>query len=411
MGVELYPEQADAVSKMHNGCVLNGDVGSGKSITSLVYFFTRVCGGSIRLNSQGTYEPPKTPKDLYIITTVKKRSDKEWEGECANLALSTDRDNSIGGIRVTIDSWNNIKKYVDVSNAFFILDEQRLTGSGVWVKSFLKIAKSNQWVMLSGTPGDSWIEYAPIFIANGFYKNRTEFITRHVVYKRFSKYPKIERYVDTKVLYKLRKLIIVAMPMERHTVRHTVEVGVDFNRELQDKIVKKRWNVFEDRPLRDAGEMFIVLRRVVNSDISRLGAVMQVLEDCPRLIIFYNFNFELDALRTLSDILNIQVNEWNGHKHEPVPDGDRWVYLVQYTSGSEGWNCVTTDSILFYSLNYSYKILEQAMGRIDRMNTPFKDLYYYILCGDSIMDKAVMKALKSKKDFNEKDYYSDNWKA
>lgn len=340
--------------------------------------------------------------DLYIITTAKKRDDVEWEGECSRFMLSTKREDSYCGVKVTVDSWNNIAKYAEVRNAFFIFDEQRLVGSGAWVKAFLSIARTNQWILLSATPGDTWIDYAPVFIANGYYKNRTDFIRQHVVYNNFSKFPKIDHYVETGRLERLRRSILVNMPYSRTTKRHVRNIGVEYDMESHERVWKKRWHIYEDRPIKDVGELFIVARKLVNSHSSRLAAVMETYEKHPKLIIFYNFDYELLALRTLETTLGVKVAEWNGHKHEPVPTGDSWLYLVQYTAGAEGWNCISTDAILFYSLNYSWRLNEQARGRIDRMNTSYTDLYYYLLRSSAPIDQAIMKALNQKKNFNEK---------
>lgn len=402
MNITLYPHQIKALNEIKNGSVLKGGVGTGKSRTALSYFFTKECGGRHKINGKGELHPLRTPKDLYIITTAKKRDHKEWEGEAAAFGLSSDVSASVGGIKVTVDSWNSITEYTEVRNAFFIFDEQRLVGSGAWVKAFLKISKHNAWIILSATPGDTWMDYAPIFIANGWYKNRTEFLRRHVVYNNFSKYPKIDHYVETGRLNALRRRVLVEMPYVRHTRRHINNVIVNYDKEKFDRVVKDRWHVYEDRPIKDVGELFIVMRKVVNSDPDRLGAIMQLLEKHPKLIIFYNFDYELAMLRVLGLSLMIQYAEWNGHKHQEIPKADTWMYFVQYTAGAEGWNCVETDAMVYFSLNYSWKLNEQGKGRIDRMNTPYTDLYYYILRSNSAIDNAIVKALSAKQNFNER---------
>jgi hypothetical protein len=386
---------------MHNGCVLRGGVGSGKTRAALAYFFLEVCGAKVPINGRGDWGPVESPRDLYVITTAKKRDDLDWLGEAAPFGLFGDPALSAGGIRVTVDSWNNIGNYAAIENAFFIFDEQRLVGSGAWVKAFHKIAENNEWILLSATPGDVWLDYAPVFIAHGFYKNITEFKRRHVAYSNYTKFPKVSHYMEEHHLKRLRHQVLVEMPYNRHTTRHLKNVIVAHDTELFDLAVKKRWHVYEDRPLRDVGELFIVMRKIVNSDTSRLGQVLKTLEEHPKLIVFYNFNYELDMLRTIASTLDIEVREWNGHKHEAVPQGDRWVYLVQYTAGAEGWNCITTDTELFYSQTYSFKIFEQAQGRIDRLDTPYTDLWYYLLRSDSAIDQAIAKSLAQKRTFNE----------
>lgn len=400
MKVELGQHQITAIKEMKNGCILKGDVGSGKSRAALGYYTTKVCGGILPINGRDPV-PFKTPKDIYIITTAKKRDDLEWESECSAFGYSTKRDSSFNSVQVKVDSWNNISKYTEIKDAFFIFDEQRLVGNGTWVKSFIRLSKANQWIMLSATPGDAWVDYIPVFVANGYYRNRTEFIRRHVVYNHHAKFPKIERYVDTGTLQKLRKQILVDMPYARHTNRKVKNVFVDYDKSSFERLTKDRWHIYEDRPIREVSELFALMRRLVNSDFSRLGATMELTEKHPKLIIFYNFDFELEMLRTLGTTLNIPIAEWNGHKHEKIPAGDRWLFLVQYTAGAEGWNCVTTDAMIFYSLNYSWRLTEQAKGRIDRLNTPYTDLYYYMIRSVSMIDQGIVRALTAKKNFNE----------
>lgn len=405
--VDLYPHQTKALREMKNGCILRGGVGTGKSRTAIAYYILD-CMGRFKINGAGGFKAMDRPRDLYIITTAKKRDDLEWLDEASNFGIG--RTESLYGTRITVDSWNNILAYKDVQNAFFIFDEQRLVGRGAWVKAFLDIAKRNRWILLSATPGDNWMDYVPVFIANGFYKNRSEFIHEHVVFSPYAKFPKVERYTGTGVLEKYRRQILVEMPYSRHTIRHVENYTVEYDKALFDRVWKDRWNVYEDEPIKDVAELFRVARKVVNSDPSRLGAVLKLLEKHPKLIIFYNFNYELEMLRTLKTTLGIDVGEWNGHKHEPVPVSDKWVYLVQYTAGAEGWNCITTDAMVYYSLNYSYKINEQGKGRIERLNTPYTDLYYYILRSGSPIDQAIYKSLLTKENFNEKEYFGHHFK-
>jgi hypothetical protein len=539
--LELYPHQRDALKKLSNGKILWGGVGSGKTKVAAKY-----------------YEENEAPKDVYVITTAKKRDSFDWQEEFYQLGVgprtgpsgilgksrsSTGEGQSRGkrtrtesaaralrgesdpptqtaGLEVasftsqdpargsdgnhlversgdrgahlqgddsggvsagflhsrdsgradrgqgesqremdhggafpwvlTVDSWNNIAKYADVAGAFFIFDEQRLVGSGDWARKFLRIAKHNNWILLTATPGDTWMDYIPVFVANNFYKNRTAFKREHVVYNTFTKFPKVDRYIGVGKLLKHRRDLLVEMPFERHTKRRIVEVPLRYNKEALDMVLKKRWNIYENRPLRDVAEMFLVGRRLVNSDPSRLEMVYELWQKHPKLIIFYNFNFELEALRRMIDYFSpspdgststsmsnsklgmsqsgeksssemttststqkwkasettVEVAEWNGHKHQPIPTTDRWLYLVQYTAGAEGWNCIETNASVMYSRHYSWKVTEQARGRIDRMNTPFETLYYYDFTSESFIDRAIGRSLRAKKNFNEAAYKS-----
>lgn len=403
MSIKLYDYQMDAIQKMKTGCILCGGVGSGKSRTSLAYYFTQQGGGL------DPYKPmrhrPK-PKDLYIITTARKRDTLEWEGELVPFLLSTDpKRNKTYGNKVVVDSWNNIKKYVDVKDSFFIFDEQRVVGYGAWTKSFLNIAKSNDWILLSATPGDKWEDYMPVFIANGFYRNKTEFVSEHLVYSRYVKW-RVDRYVGLKRLERLRDKILVDMDFQRKTNAHHEDVFCSYDIRKYKSAIKDRWDPYKQEPIQQAAGLCYVLRRVTNEDDSRQLALLEIFEKHPKMIVFYNFDYELDILKGVNYGPNVEVAEWNGHQHQPIPNSRSWVYLVQYTAGCEGWNCITTDTIVFYSQNYSYKVVHQASGRIDRLNTPYTDLYYYHLKSRAPIDLAIAKALRDKKKFNEGKFVS-----
>lgn len=446
MAIQLRDYQIKAIEQMRNGCILCGGVGSGKSITAIDYFFEE-CGGS--LNDNGSYRPMTNPKDLYIITTARKRDTLEWEGDMTHFLLSTNPEVNFYKNKVVVDSWNNIGKYVDVSDAFFIFDEQRVVGSGAWVKAFYKITKKNNWILLSATPGDTWSDYIPVFVANGFYKNKTQFNDEHIVWSRISKYPKVDRYINVGRLMRLRNRILVDMDFQRQTISHHEDVYVKYNISMYKDTGKNRTNPYifgyipcksdadgallvgtdiavtdvkpimegwqykprkgdyvrlVNKPIKNASELCYIWRKIVNTDESRQTALLEIFEKHPRMIVFYNFDYELDILKGMYYGEEVEIAEWNGHKHQPVPDSKSWVYLVQYTAGAEGWNCIKTDTIVFYSQNYSYKVMQQSAGRIDRLTTPFRDLYYYHLKTRSGIDLAISRALREKKKFNETKY-------
>lgn len=406
--LKLEPHQSEALTKMKNGCILCGGVGSGKSLTSLSYYFQEQ-GGDIQADP---VKKMKNPRDLYIITTARKRDERDWDGEMIYFQLSQDPDSNYYPNRVVVDSWNNIQKYRKVSGAFFIFDEQRVVGSGAWVKAFLDIARKNRWILLSATPGDTWTDYIPVFVANGFYRNKTEFTRRHCIYSRFTKYPKIERFTETKHLERLRESILVDMDFVRNTTQHHSDIFVRYDIDAYKELGKTRFDPEKMAPIESASELCYAWRKLVNSDRSRQFALLEIFEKHPKIIVFYNFDYELEILRGLfHGIRGIEVGEWNGHRHDPVPTGESWVYLVQYTAGAEGWNCITTDTIVFYSQNYSYKIMAQSAGRIDRLNTPFTDLYYFHLRSRSGIDNAIARALHEKRTFNARKFvgnFEDN---
>ncbi len=404
MAIELSENQLEAMEKMHNGCILCGGVGTGKSRTALAYYILKQCKGKLRINGEGSTRDMLFPRDLYIITTAKKRDSSEWLDECGPFGLTSNAELNTNHVRVTIDSWNNISKYRKVIGAFFIFDEQRVVGSGAWVKAFLDICRKNKWILLSATPGDTWKDYVPVFVANGYFRNKTDFYRKHVVFDRWAKYPKISYYKEVGELFKIRSLILVPMKATREVTHSHETVLVSYNRAKYQMIVKDRWDIYENKPIEETGKLCYLMRKVVNSDDSRVEAVRKLIFCTPKVIVFYNYSYELELLKETCESLMVPCAEWNGNKHEPIPNGDRWCYLVQYAAGAEGWNCIETNTIIFYSESYSYRNMIQAAGRIDRMNTPFNELLYFHLKSNAPIDKAIARALSEKKNFNEKSF-------
>lgn len=374
---ELYSNQHEAVEKLRSGSILCGKTGSGKTITAL--FFYKI------------YYPNL---ELYVITTAKKRDTKDWEEEASLIGIDN----------IVVDSWNKICDYTNNTGKFFIFDEQRVSGYSKWAKSFIKIARRNKWILLSATPGDVWMDYISVFVANGFYRNKSDFLNQHVEYYPFSNYPKIKRYHNISKLERLRNTILVKMYPNRITHRNRKYHYCEFDDVLYSDTLSNRWHIYENHPIENPSQMTQVARRIVNESDDRQRCLKEILENNDRVIIFYNYNYELDLILNVCKTVDkdFDISQWNGKIHDELPQSDKWVYIVHYYS-AEGWNCTTSNTIVFYSLNYSYKIMEQAEGRIDRpaSKNANSDLFYHYLVSASSIDRSIMRALSLKRKFNE----------
>lgn len=381
--ITLMPHQEEAVKNLTDGNILYGKVGSGKSFTGLFYYL------------RNHYQ-----EKLYIITTAKKRDDNEWQKDIREVGNIKD---------AVVDSWNNISKYTNVADSFFIFDEQRAIGSGTWSKSFIKISQKNKFILLTGTPGDNWMDYVPIFIANGFYKNKTDFINQHVEYDRFAKFPKVKAYHNVPVLIENRNKILTLMVFENNIQKNKLYVKCEYDKYNYEIIAKKRWNPYDQIPIPNVSKYQALLRKATINSYKRIRQLYWIVKSRKKVIVFYNYNYELESIRELLDFIGLYYHEWNGHKHEPIPKTNRWVYLVQYNSGSEGWNCIDTNIIVFYSMNHSYRIMHQSEGRIDRLNTKYKELDYIYFTSDAPIDLMILKAYNLKKKFNIEAWAKAKW--
>lgn len=371
--ISMYEYQLEAIDKLQSGMILWGNVGSGKSRTSL-YFYCKNYSN----------------KKLLIITTAQKRNNGEWLEEC-----------KVFGLKPIIDSWNNIRKYEKYENCFIIFDEDHLTGYGAWSKTFIKMAKCNDWLVLTGTPGDNYSEFMTVFIAKGWYKNKRDFEENHVIYSRYSKYPKVDRYINQGLLEKHRRDILVKMFVEKRPRVHKEIVITQYDISKYKKAYKEKRDE-NNKPFKNATAFCLYLRKICNEDESKIVKVRELLLKHNKVIIFYNYIYEKEILlKLLKTMKTFNVGEYNGQHHDDIPIGERWAYLCQYTAASEGWNCLLCDTMIFFSMSYSYKAMEQAAGRINRVNTPYKDLYYYYLRTTSGIDLSINRALSTKRNFNE----------
>ena len=407
-GIILKPFQENCLERLSTGKVLAADTGAGKSIMSLAWYLSKECASdehSLKSGAKAWTLYHGSP-DLYIITTPKKRDSEEWESDLSKFNLVKGRNSKeMGEVNIFIDSWNNIKKYTEIKNSVFIFDEQRAVGSGTWAKSFVKIAKQNHWIMLSATPGDTWSDWCPLMIAKGYYPNRTAFFNKHAVYNPYVKYREIIRWDNTDELEYYRSKMLVTCRMEKKTTRHFEEVIADCSNKYEVKrAYKERTNPKTGEPFKSASELCAYTRNIINTDPTRSAVGLKIIQMYDRIIIFYTLTDELEGIKWACNKAGRKMYFYNGEIHDQVPTGNNWAYIVQYTAGSEAWNCTTCNAMLFWDLTYSYKQFKQATGRIDRLNTPYSDLYYYAIRSYMPLDLAIRRALREKKDFNSRGF-------
>lgn len=377
--IVLDEKQEKALAELKpSGSILVGATGSGKSIVGLEW-----------------YRRKRSTLPLLVITTAKKKDSNEWIEEAAKLDIHN----------IEVVSWNTIQKYVSINNHVVIFDEHRAIGYGEWAKSFIAIAKNNDWIILTATPGDDWMDFAAVFIAEGFYRNRTAFLNAHVEWNPWVRYPKVLKWHNVWQLIEYRNLITTTLDYQRSALLHTFNIVTEYDKEAYTRALKTRWNPFNDEPIRNAAELCYCLRRISNETTSKLDILGEIFDAKKKLILFYNFKYELEMIRTWCSKNEILLREWNGEKHQDLPNGKSWIYAVQFIAGSEAWNCTSTDTLVFFSQNYSYRLMAQAAGRIDRRNTPYEHLYYYRLFTNSTIDNAINEALERKGKFNERLFY------
>lgn len=139
-----------------------------------------------------------------------------------------------------------------------------------------------------------------------------------------------------------------------------------------------------------------------NSDkIAALKDLIESTED--RLIIFYNFNGELEVLRDLCASVERPVSIICGNikdlsSYEKSKDS---VTLVQYQAGAMGLNLQKSNKIVYFTPPLSSEFFEQSKKRIHRIGQDRTCFYYYLICSGSIEEK-IYRTLAMRKDYTER---------
>ena len=142
-------------------------------------------------------------------------------------------------------------------------------------------------------------------------------------------------------------------------------------------------------------------------DKSKLDWMRDFLEGYDeRVVVFYNYNAELEQLKQLLERLDRPYSEYNGHRKDlrAFQESSEGVVLANYGSASTGINdFVIASTMVMYSLTTSYIDFEQAKKRIDRIGQTKKPLFYFLIMKGTI-DARVYHSLQEGKDFDERMY-------
>lgn len=134
----------------------------------------------------------------------------------------------------------------------------------------------------------------------------------------------------------------------------------------------------------------------------KLSAFEDLLESTnDRLIVFYNFNSELERLKEICEKFDKPTSEVNGAKHDLTNynDCDNSVTLVQYQAGSMGINLQLSNKIIYFTPPLSSELFEQSKKRIHRIGQNHPCFYYQLKCG---IEEKIYGTLAMRKDYTDK---------
>lgn len=135
----------------------------------------------------------------------------------------------------------------------------------------------------------------------------------------------------------------------------------------------------------------------------RYSMIKELLESTnDRMVIFYNFNAELEQLKVICEELDKPISQVNGSVKDldNFENIDNTVLLVQYQAGAMGLNLQKANKIIYFSLTESSDLFEQSKKRIHRIGTTQPCFYYILMCENSV-EEDIYKSLLLKQDYND----------
>lgn len=121
-----------------------------------------------------------------------------------------------------------------------------------------------------------------------------------------------------------------------------------------------------------------------------------------RLIVFYNFNIELDAMKFICQKLEKPISEVNGNIKDltAYENFNNSITLVQYQAGAMGLNLQKSNKIIYFTLTDRSELFEQSKKRIHRIGQKNACFYYLLICKNSV-EEDIYENLKKRKDYTD----------
>ena len=300
-----------------------------------------------------------------------------------------------------------------LTNFTMMLDESSMIKNETAKRTkFILSLKPSHTILLSGTPTDGKYEflYSQLRLL-GWKITKTAYYNRYIKtelrsyggpmfrvvtgYKNVSELKaKLKEYGA--VFAKAEE--VIKLP-EKKFIKEYSTVSSDYKKFMKDRVIK-----IDDKEL--TGDSTLSKRlyaRMLCSayskdKISRLIDLVNSTSD--RVIIFYNFNTELEALRKVLfdrpiSIVNGQVKDLKAYENN-----DNSVTLIQYQAGAMGLNLQKANRIIYFSLPERSELFEQSKARICRIGQEKQCYYHIMMCHKSVEEK-IYECLLMRKDYTD----------
>ena len=301
------------------------------------------------------------------------------------------------------------KELSNLTDYTLILDESSLIQNDTTkrTKFILNKLHPSNIILLSGTPTSGKYEklWSQMHLL-GWNINKQLFLSQYCVWgKTHDGYPIIVGYKnEDRLKRKMREFGCIFMKTEEVIdlpMQNFIDVKVKETKEYR-YFKKNRVITIGDKELiGDTTLTNLLYQRMLcgsyNQD--KLDALKDLIDSTEdRLIIFYNFNDELEAIKLLCDDRPISVVNGSKKDLQAYNECSNSITLVQYQSGSMGLNLQLANKIIYFTPTLSSELFEQSKKRIHRIGQEQPCFYYLLKCG---IENRIYDVLSMRKDYTD----------